>query len=250
MFTPGRSASARTRGSAEPAGWYANARQGRGTMHGAFTIASDPTVLEVLVGAGPALVAVLSAVLPGVAAAGGQQLPAFWVLWALMAIPGLAALTVRAVAIARRTAGEMTWVERALWATWDVPASRGVHAHPVQPALSRARRPRRGRPQRPPDSAASAASVARSSGSAETGEPVACTIQRSGVTRPNDATRSNSAPTLRPQLLLELEGDEVAERVAAGRGRTARSCASRCRAGPSPSRPAPARSTGSRCRAR
>jgi hypothetical protein len=37
-----------------------------------------------------------------------------------MAIAGLAALTVRAVAIARHTAAEMTWVERALWATWDV----------------------------------------------------------------------------------------------------------------------------------
>ena len=88
-------------------------------MHRAFTIASDPrswrpwSALAALVGVG-------SAVLPGVAAASGQQLPAFWVLWALMAIAGLGALTVRAVAIARHTAGEMTWVERALWAAWDV----------------------------------------------------------------------------------------------------------------------------------
>jgi len=88
-------------------------------MHRAFTIASDPRSWRSW-SALAALVAVLSTVLPGVAAAGGQQLPAFWVLWALMAIAGLGAVTVRAVAIARRTAAEMTWVERALWATWDV----------------------------------------------------------------------------------------------------------------------------------
>jgi|KBSMisStandDraft_5_1062788.scaffolds.fasta_scaffold656037_2 hypothetical protein len=88
-------------------------------MHRAFSIASDPrswkawSVLAALVG-------VLVAGLPGVAAAGGQQLPAFWVLWAVMAAAGLAALTVRAVAIGRRAAGEMTWIERALWATADV----------------------------------------------------------------------------------------------------------------------------------
>src|SRR2546423_189056 len=44
-----------------------------------------------------------------------------------------------------------------------------------------------------------AASVARNSGSAETGAPVACCIQRSGVTRPNDAARSNSAPERGPR---------------------------------------------------
>jgi len=88
-------------------------------MHRAFTLASDPRSWKAW-SALAALVAALTAILPGVAAAGGQQLPAFWVLWAVMAAAGLAALTLRAVAIARHAAGEMTWIERALWATWDV----------------------------------------------------------------------------------------------------------------------------------
>jgi hypothetical protein len=88
-------------------------------MHRAFTIATDPRSWKAWSSLA-ALVAVLSAVLSGVAAAGGQQLPAFWVLWAVMAAAGVAALTVRAVAIARHVAGEMTFIERALWAAWDV----------------------------------------------------------------------------------------------------------------------------------
>src|SRR5690242_5035851 len=81
---------------------------GDGPMHRAFTIARDPRSWKAW-SALAALVAILSAVLSGVAAAGGQQLPAFWVLWAVMAAAGLAALTVRAVAIARHAAGAMTW---------------------------------------------------------------------------------------------------------------------------------------------
>jgi hypothetical protein len=88
-------------------------------MHRAFTIATDPRSWKAWFSLA-ALVAVLSAVLSGVAATGGQQLPAFWVLWAVMAAAGVAALTVRAVAIARHVAGEMTFIERALWAAWDV----------------------------------------------------------------------------------------------------------------------------------
>src|SRR4029079_6479896 len=58
-----------------------------GRMHRAFTIASDPRSWRSW-SALAALVAVLSAVLPGVAAAGGQQLPAFWVLLGVMAVAG------------------------------------------------------------------------------------------------------------------------------------------------------------------
>lgn len=90
-------------------------------MFRAFTIASDPRSWKAW-SALVALTAVLVGGLPGVAATAGQQLPAFWVLWAVMLATSLAALTVRAVAIARHVAGEMTAPERALWATWDCAA--------------------------------------------------------------------------------------------------------------------------------
>ena len=74
-------------------------------MNRAFTIASDPRSWRAW-SALAALVAVLSAVLSGVAAAGGQQLPAFWVLWAVLAAGGPAPLTVRPCGVSRYAAGE------------------------------------------------------------------------------------------------------------------------------------------------
>jgi hypothetical protein len=64
----------------------------------------------------------------GIAGSGGYGLPAFWVLWAVMAAAGLSLLAVRAVAVARHTAGEITGVERALWATGEMAGALAVCA--------------------------------------------------------------------------------------------------------------------------
>ena len=86
--------------------------------------------------------------------------------------------------------------------------------------------------------------------SAATGAPVACFIHRSGVSLPCLAMRSNSAPRLPAfsHLLLDLERDQVADRVVGQVEERCRSCASRRRAARRRAARRPGRSTGSRRR--
>ena len=113
---------------------------------------------------------------------------------------------------------------------------------------SRERPPRPARTvQRAAFTSARASVVAARSASGPTGAPIAPLIQRSGVSLPCRAIRSNSGPT--PRLLqvpLDLEGDEVADRVVGQVEDVVDHVRVDAEDRPSPSRRRPARSSGSR----